>query len=354
MDSVMTVYDKRVECFGEAAYVDGRKAFDMYYTFSEFADREEMIQLFKSHVDVKREQTDYFVVNPFTKLIIDAVQDSSMSNEDGRKYATLLLSAVEYGKANCKRDCEAWEIVGNYAPARLESLEAISGFYDCDYYMEKYYPLFLENPTSCDTIELVYGRMLRGSCDQEDDRLLEVKNAKEALCKIQLAEGPLKRGYDAYATGKYREAVTHFDEFIEKTEDVEKKTKYQMIVAKIFYRDLKDFPKSRKYARAASALKPNWGEPYILIGKLYASSGPLCGPGTGWDSQIVTWPAIDQWERAKQVDSDFRTQANNLIRTYEQYMPSKEDVFFRPSIKENDSFFVGCWINETTTVRTAN
>ncbi|MBT8228677.1 MAG: hypothetical protein KJO50_00350, partial [Bacteroidia bacterium] len=102
---------------------------------------------------------------------------------------------------------------------------------------------------------------------------------------------------------------------------------------------------SAKYA-------PESGEPYLLIGKLYASSGPLCGPGRGWDSQIVTWPAIDMWEKAKK-DPLVADEANKLIRTYWKYMPKKEDIFQR-TIKAGSVFKVGCWINRNTTVRTAD
>ena len=90
----------------------------------------------------------------------------------------------------------------------------------------------------------------------------------------------------------------------------------------------------------------------MLIGKLYASSGPLCGPGRGWDSQIVTWPAIDMFARAKQVDPGMTTAANKLIATYSRYMPNVEDIFQR-GLKEGQTFQVGCWIQETTTIRAA-
>lgn len=353
MDSVMVVYDKRVECFGEDAYVAGRKAFDMYYYFKEFSDTDTMLSLFKKHMDVKGAQADYFVINPFTKLLVDGIADSTITIKEGQKYANLLLKAVAYGVDNCVKDCDAWKVVASYAPDRLESLEAIDGFYDCAYNMDKYYPLFLENPEDCETINMVYSRMLRGNCDPNDEHLIAVKAAKDLLCKKQVAEGPLRLGFDAYQSGKYSSAVKHFKDFIAATEDNEKKIKYNMVIAKIYYRDLKNYPKSRQFARAALAINPNLGEAYILIGKLYASSGPICGPGTGWDSQIVTWPAIDKWVKAKKVDSSVATEASNLISTYQKYMPSNEDVFFRPEINENDPFYVGCWIKEKTTVRTA-
>jgi len=133
---------------------------------------------------------------------------------------------------------------------------------------------------------------------------------------------------------------------------MDKKFKYTMMVAKIYYGDIKNFSSSRKYARAASKLKPSSGEPALLIGKLYASSGPLCGPGTGWDSQIVTWPALDKFKEAKK-DPVVSAEAQEFIKTYQKYMPSKEDIFLR-GIKTGTSFKVGCWIQEKTTVRTAD
>ena len=78
----------------------------------------------------------------------------------------------------------------------------------------------------------------------------------------------------------------------------------------------------------------------------------MCGPGTGWDSQVVTWPAIDEWQKAKS-DPNTAAEAGKLIATYKKYMPTKEDVFIR-GIKKGSSFQVGCWINRTTTVRTAD
>ena len=125
-----------------------------------------------------------------------------------------------------------------------------------------------------------------------------------------------------------------------------------MLIAKIYYGDIKNFPKSRKYALESAKQNPSSGEPYLIIGKLYASSGPLCGPGTGWDSQVVTWPAIDMWDRAKK-DPAVAAEAKKLIATYKQYMPKKEDIFQR-SINAGDSFTVGCWIQAKTKVRTAN
>jgi tetratricopeptide (TPR) repeat protein len=353
VDTVMMIYDKRVECFGGQAYVDGRKAFDYYYKFPQYSTPEATFALFRQAVDAKGEDSDYFVINPFTKMLSDRVIEGKIPHEEGQAYAKTLLAAVKKGKANCKGNlCQAWETIESYAPPRLEALEGVDGFYDCDYYTDKYYPMFQADMENCETVELAYRRLLRGGCSLEGEALSAIQAVKDSACYVPPPPpGLLKQAYDCYTQGDYACAVDKFEAFVNKTDDTEKKAKYLLLIAKIYYGDIKNFPKSRKYALDAASYKDNWGEPYLLIGKLYASSGPLCGPGTGFDSQIVTWPAIDKFSYAKKIDPSMTDEANKWIRTYSQYMPSKEDIFVR-SIKEGSKFTVGCWINETTRVRT--
>jgi len=352
IDTIMMIYDKRVECFGDEDYVAGRKAFDYYYFYNDQADEDEIYNLFKQAVDGKGNETDYFVINPFTKLLSDRIITEKVSLDEGRQYAKQILEAIDFGNASGKNK-EAWKIINAYAPARLENLEGVEGLYDCDYYSQKYMVEFNTDPENCEIINKVYGRLLWGKCDRNSDNVKLVSAAKQKNCYTPPPPpGPLTQAFNAYTEGRYKEAVELFDNFVNTTTDPQKKFKYLMMISKIYYGDIKNFPKSRQYAERASEINSSSGEPYLLIGKLYASSGPLCGPGTGWDSQIVTWPAIDMWEKAK-TDPNTSAEATKLIRTYWQYMPKKEDIFFR-KITAGSSFKVPCWINRTTKVRTAD
>lgn len=353
IDTIMSIYDKRMECFGDAAYIQGRKGFDYYYSFPGVVSDAAILALFKKNIDTKGKRADYFIINPMTKILVDGIADQSIDLATGQKYAKKLQQAIEYGMSNCKgKRCDAWKIIGDYAPARLESLEGIDGFYDCEYYANKYFPVYQADP-SCYNVELAYRRLLRGGCPATDTRIQELKNKKATDCYTPPpAPGLLRQGFDAYNSGSYSQAINHFEAFIAKTDDVGKKFKYTMLVAKIYYRDIKNYPKSRKYARQAASMDPSSGAPYLLIGKLYASSGPLCGPGTGWDSQVVTWVAIDKFKKA-QSDPAVVAEASKLIGQYRKYMPKKEDIFQR-SIKAGAPYKVGCWIQENTRVRTAD
>ena len=352
VDSIMSIYDKRIECYGEPAYVAGRKAFDYYYSFSEYTDSDNIYNLFKEAADGKGEKSDYFIVNPFAKILTDKVANEEAELEEVRQYAMILWDAIDYGNASGKNK-EAWGIINDYAPSRLTSLEGVQGLYDCDYYVDKYYDLYQQDTSSCEIINTALSRMLWGDCGSEHPRVIEMAQIKEEKCYTPPPPpGKLRLAYDAYSNGQYNDAIGYFDEFVNETDDIEKKYKYSLLIAKIYYADIQNFPKSRSYALKASDYNPESGEPYLLIGKLYASSGPLCGPGRGWDSQIVTWPAIDMFEKATK-DPLTSAEARKLIRTYWQYMPKKEDIFQR-TIKAGSSFKVPCWINRTTIVRTAD
>jgi len=352
VDTVMSIYNKRESCFGEPAYIAGRKAFDLYYSFNNHIETDSIYRLFKKAVDGKKERSDYFVINPFTKILADKVAEESVPITEARRYAELLWDAIEYGNASGKNE-EAWAIINDYALPRLTNLEGVKNLFGCDHYIDKYYSLYEQDSTDCEVINTAYSRLLWGECGKDNPYVTELARVKEERCYTPPPPpGKLRQAYDAYSEGDYNNAIALFGEFVEQTEDTEKKYKYNLLIAKIYYADIKNFPKSRAFAMKASEIKPEAGEPYLLIGKLYASSGPLCGPGRGWDSQIVTWPAIDMFEMATR-DPATEAEARKLIRTYWQYMPKKEDIFQR-TIKAGSTFRVGCWINRTTVVRTAN
>ena len=354
LDSIDYVYDKRLECFGETAHVAGRRAFDYYYSFGEHRSIDTIYSLFRASADIDRKETEYFVINPFSRILLDLFIDGVIDTLEAKHYANILIDAIDYGYANCKGDiCSAWETVKEYAPFILESFEPIRDFYPADYYRKKYMSLYTKNITSCDSVDLIIRKLMWGGHNLDEPEFADLVEEKRTRCYVPPPEpGPLTRAFNLYDQGKYREAIDVFSEYIDKTDDIERKARYTLLISQIYYVDFKNFPMSRTWALRAANLRPGWGEPYIMIGKLYASSGPLCGAGRGWNSQIVTWPAIDKFEQARNVDPAAASEANKLIRQYEQYMPDREEIHQR-LLKEGDEFRVGCWINETTRIRAA-
>ncbi|MCB9282755.1 MAG: hypothetical protein H6563_01665 [Lewinellaceae bacterium] len=350
IDQIFQIYDELDRCYPQGGYVLGRKAFDLYYKYPYKADPEGIFSLFRQSVDIDGMKTQYFVLNPFTALLVDQYFDGKVTLEDAKKYESLILAVLKKGLEDCKgSDCDKWRIINEYAPARLEAFETVKGFYDCAYYEEKYYNDFKQNPTDCDAILTAYSRFKWGDCPETDEKFREIIAAGNANC---VEEKSLESAYRALREARYSDAIDLFQKAADEEENVAKKAEITLTISKVYYAHLKNFSTARRYALEAARIRPNWGEPYMLIGRLYASSGPLCGPGTGWDSQVVTWVAIDKWNYAKKIDPSVTKEANRLINNYSVYMPSKEDIFQKLH-KEGDSYYVGCWIQESTTIRAA-
>lgn len=110
-----------------------------------------------------------------------------------------------------------------------------------------------------------------------------------------------------------------------------------------------DLVMARKYALEAADYSPGWGGPFILIGNLYASSSYICNEDE-LRQKSVFWVAVDQFIKAKTIDTSLTSEANELINRYTQYFPDSEDAFFY-RISEGQEYNVGCWINEKTRVR---
>ncbi len=353
--NIMKLYDERAECYGEEGYISGRKGFDYYYKYPEQATDMEKYKLLKQSLLTDSEDANYFILNPLTALLSNLLLEKKIPVEEAQKLQALIRQAIKKGLANCKnaKECEPWKIVEGYAPARLEQLEGIENFYDCQYYINRYFSEFEADPTNCEVINEVASRLRWGKCAADNPKLAQVEQAKRTHCFTPLpTAGDLRQAKEALEAGRFREAIGHYESYISKSDNAEKKAIYALRIAKIYYVHLKNFAKARRFARESMKYNPNSGQPLMLIGRLYASSGPLCGPGRGWDSQVVTWPAIDKWSQAKRMDSSVAAEANKFISRYKQYMPSVEDVFQR-GLKEGDTFKVGCWIQETTTIRAA-
>ncbi len=349
VEKIFKLYDEMEKCYPEGGLVAGLKAFDYFFKYPELLSKKEQYELFKTSIEKDNGEPRYFVLNPFTSLLVDLALDEQIPVAEAQQYEQSIKDAIAKGLAECKgSECDNWNIINEYAPVRLEALESIEDFYPCDYYRDKYYPAFVANPDDCDVVLNTFSRLKWGKCSDDSPELVALNAAYNKNCREET--GPSCN--DLLRNGKYRDAVKCLEDALPNISDNKGKAQYNLLIAKIQFAYLKNYTRARQYAREAARLQPNWGEPYILIGTMYASSGPICGPGRGWDSQIVVWPAIDMWQKAKSVDSGVAAEANKLINQYTQYMPAIDEIFQR-TLKEGDSFFVPCWIQETTTIRAA-
>lgn len=354
VDTMAMIYEKALICFPEKkSYYLSKQGFEYYYKYKDRVSDEKIYEMLKTAVEADGNESRVSTIIPLSSLNYRLYSDEKISLEDARKVLENVNTIVSHNVANTenKKEKDAWIQVEQFTTELSDRYENKKGFYDCEYFIKKYYAEYEANQSDCNLIEDLYRKLRRAGCEKENEKLVALGDAYRSNCKT--VNPDLLCGKEALENDQFSKAIECYEKYVDSTDDPEQKANFLLRIAKIHYAHTRQFSKARAAAREAMKYKSNWGDPLILIGKLYASSGPLCGPGTGFKSQVVCWPAIDKWNEAKRVDASVATEANKLIGRYAKFMPSKADIFSRPEVTEGGTFKVKCWIQETTKVRAA-
>ena len=159
-------------------------------------------------------------------------------------------------------------------------------------------------------------------------------------------EASYSLGIKFFKDRKWSDAATFFDQAT-KTENNDRRYRAYRNLG-MCYQNMGSLSRARDIFRRAAQVDPTNGEPYLLIGMLYAESAKQFSGEI--ESKAVFWAAVDKCNKAKAIDPSCADRANSLIRSYSAAFPSMETIFFN-DYNEGQSFNVGGWIGETTTIR---
>jgi len=162
---------------------------------------------------------------------------------------------------------------------------------------------------------------------------------RSAASAAQLAEMNVARK-------KYSEAEKYYTEAIElETNNVVKSG----LLTKLATLELTSNNKqeARDFAKTAYSLDPANGNALYIIAEAYAGARV----GEAFENQTVYWVVVDYLVRAKNVDPGLKNQADERIAIYSRLYPTKEEAFFRSLVNEGAAYYVGGWVNESTTIR---
>ncbi|MBL4655135.1 MAG: tetratricopeptide repeat protein [Bacteroidia bacterium] len=341
-DTLFKVFDDRIKYFGKAGFVLGRKGISMIkYRVSDY---ESMFNTFTKSLELQGNKAEYIVLHPYFYSSVKMYENEMITKAElinnFHKITGIIDNNLD-GKSKEKYEGAREKVLTELMNAHVvdscgDAVAIFQGRYDAD----------PENPS----IWKQAANFLAATKCLKTQLYLEVttkmyKNEPSAESAVLLAKLLVSQN-------KFQDAIKYYEEAIELEEDNEKKAKYYMQLAKVYYGQISNFPKARSYAYKATEMRPNWGEPYLLIGDLYAGSGKLCGTGTDFHSHVVTWVAVDMWVKAKSVDPSVAEDANKKIGNYSQYYPDREEIFFE-RLDIGGTYTVPCWINQQTKIRAA-
>lgn len=341
IDTLMMVYDKRIEYFGKEGYVLGRKGVDLF-TYRP-ADVEQIYNILKRSVELEGENT----AGPVLVYYMNAAVNLAKS---GKSDSTIIFDAydicMELIETNLKKNAENAEETTNWKTIQGNIELILEPFATCKDLISIYSKKVAENPNDVELLKKVSIMLDQKKCQNDPfyfettKKLYELEPTPSSAFLI---------GKMLLNEEKYAEAIDYLKE-TEKMNDPAATEKSYMYIAQA-YHALNNLPAARTYALKVAALNPSNGEPYLLIGDLYAESAKECGDND-LTSRVAFWAAVDKYYKAKQVDPKLSEEADKRIAMYSAYFPATATVFFY-TLKEGDPYKVECWINEETRVRAA-
>ncbi len=338
IDTLMLIYDRRMEYFGGEGNVLGRKAQDLLeYRGDDLEQVQVAYDMLNRSVKMEgidsREPVLVLLLNAGTMLSREGLIDHRKVIGD---YLTIsdILDKKQGSNSRKERVRESIrEIILNGGELTCESLN--------NYFGEKFEQsredrAFLEQLTSfydllgCDRADL-YAAALESIY-----RLEPSPEAAHDLGLLFITKNEFEK-----ATGYLKEAI--------QGEQIDAETHamwyYELALVSSA---LNDYCGAIEYAREAITLDNYYAKAYMLLGDAFIATRESLGDD--FQKRAVYWAAVDMYTKARNADPAVAEEAEKKIAQSAAQFPDQEEVFFR-DMKEGSSYRVEGCINELTRVR---
>lgn len=339
IDTLLMLYDKRIEYFGKEGSILARKGNDYYrYRTQNFVEAN---AIFSRSIELLGNKSQGPILNFYFRTMAKMVREEVVGKAkifDAYDKVSAIIDVNINKYANDARRLANWKNIKGNIEAEFEP------FATCDDLISIYQIKYDANKEDVQLLNKIIGILDKKGCEESQLYF----DATVQLYKMEPSPT------SAYLIGRmymidqnYTEALKYLTEATT-LEDDEDLAKIYFYIALINQKQNK-MSGARRNARKAIENNPNYGEAYILIGDLYGTSAKDCG-GNDLTNRVAYWAAVDKYQKAKQVDKSVVEIANKRIRDYSAHFPTTETIFFY-NLKEGETYKVECWINETTRIR---
>ena len=349
-DELMEVYDLRMQYTPNFQHLKGTPSVGdtkgskaiSYIAYAPNLDVNQAYTWLKESLEAEKEGSKSPILHYFLDMSLNKLKADPSHKE---QFIQDYLTDSEYADA---------AIAAETNPAKKADLQKVkdnlvamfinSGTADCESLQGIYGPKIEANQSDSTYLKKAISILKMMKCTESEAYF----QASYYMYKINpTADAATGCGYMAYKKGDFDTAIKYFDEALTLESDNEKKAQITYAVAATLF-NVKKLSQARGYLQKAISFKENYGDAYILLAQLYASS-------PNWNDESALnkctyFVVIDKLQRAKAVDPTVADKANELISTYARYTPKAEDLFML-GIKAGDRVTVGGWIGESTTVR---
>lgn len=338
IDTMLLIYDRRIEYFGGEGNVLGRKGIDLLrYRREEVADVDQAYGFLKRSIELEKNKSRDAVMVTFINASVTLNQKGKINDSQAIEDYFMVTEIIDglLGKSS------AWP----RAKDNIDELMLGSGLLTCEALDRYFEPQYEANKTDRAFLENVIRFYSSAQCDRANVYV----NASEQMYKID--PGPESAHQLAVlfiAKSDFNKAAQYLQMAVigENINDETRATWfYELAVVSLANKDYCD---AIAWAKEAIARKSDFGKAYIALGDAIVYSRDNLGDD--FEQRTAFWVAADKYTKAKSVDPSVTADANKKLNDYAGQYPNHEEVFFR-DMKDGDSYNVKGCINEYTTVR---
>lgn len=337
-DSILWMFDMRVEHFDNDAATLDRKAYEAFKMYYNKPARYPMLaELYDQAYEMNGPDISYFNMNPYMMLATRYYKrdPQAMPAERVLDIHTQISEIIESQKKNG----------GNIE--RLEKEQAkVDGFLgsigdeilSCEFIEEKLVPKFREDPSDLSTAKKIFTYSVRAKCTDQDYFLEASETVFNEKPTFELAK---VLGNKYLGGEEFEKAIAYHTKATELAATEDEKAE-SLLGRAIANSKLGKKQTARKLAYESLSAKPGNKDAYNLIGNLYFTSFKECQGGV---SKVIDrgvfLAAYKMYERAGN---------SAQMQACKEQFPSIEEIF-NESYEEGQTITIECWINETVTIK---
>ena len=338
IDTLMMIFDQRIQYFGKEGYVLGLKGYELIGVDKKRS--EEALGYLQKSIDLDGNNSSVQAVYGYIKAVVNLEKSGIKEKVDVLNAYAVVSEIIDYNIVN------ETKMAKNFMKYSVKIEDLFTPYANCDdlvaLFSSKFDPLtedisFLNRVTKvledkkCSSYQLFF---------DASSRLYELDpsaSSADKMAKMSIAKG------------KSADAISFAKKAIEMEEDGNQKAIYYLGLADA-YRNSGSFASARNAVYSALELRSGWGEAYMNLGNIYIAGAKSCAGD--FEKSTVYWVAVDAFSKAR-ADEDTKERASKSINTYSKYFPTKETCFFN-GVEAGKSHTVACWINKATTARTSD
>jgi len=365
LDKLISVYDNRLVNFpGKKGYVLGMKGSDMI--FYKYGTSKEGFDVLKEAYNLDGNKLSASTLYSYFTASTRLFNEKVFGDEEVFVVYEQVIEAIEYNKeakteviAKYEQMQEDGSVLGKKDAKKLKKAQKAFGAYKI---IEGNVEKIIGKIATCDRLDVLYGLKYeerKGNIDWVNGgvKMMTRKKCFDSDIFFKLIDSKSKLAPDASSSRvagllslsnkEYSNALRYYKEAIALGDDANKKADDYFKAAQALFK-LGRLSEARTYAYKAIENRKNWGNPYLLIGDMYATSANKCGTNV-FEKKAVYWAAVAKYARARAVDPKVSKKANKKISSWGAQVPDKTMIFQFGYIGK-PKYKIECWINETVNV----